>query len=71
MEEIWLALIVIAVGAFSLLCAIKDWDWFILSAKAKLVVLLLGRKGARIFYAVLGIVLIAMGVIVLLPGSTG
>ncbi|MCR5122870.1 MAG: hypothetical protein K6B74_10685 [Ruminococcus sp.] len=48
-------LIVILVGVFCTFCAYKDFDWFMGSTKAWLFVKLFGRKGARIFYMIIGI----------------
>jgi hypothetical protein len=51
----------IAVGIFSVFCSIKDYDWFMEHRKARLLVKLLKRNGARIFYTVLGTGLIVFG----------
>jgi small neutral amino acid transporter SnatA (MarC family) len=59
-------LIVIAMGLFSLLGAILDWDWYMNHRKARFIVKILGRKGARIFYAILGLGLIVLGVLLAL-----
>ncbi len=53
--------ILIGVGAFSVFCSIKDYDWFMEHRKARLLVKLLKRNGARIFYTVLGAGLIVFG----------
>jgi predicted small integral membrane protein len=58
-------LIFIAMGSFVLIGAIGNWEWFMNHRKAKLVVKILTRKGARIFYGILGSVLIAFGVLIL------
>ncbi|MEQ1500870.1 MAG: immunity 17 family protein [Myxococcota bacterium] len=50
------------VGVFSLYGAGTDADWFMASRRAALFVRMFGRGGARLFYAVLGIVLIGIGV---------
>lgn len=51
----------LASGAFSILGAIFDWDWFMDGPKARFVVRFLGRPGARIFYALLGAGLMVIG----------
>lgn len=49
-------------GIFSILGAVKDWDFFMNNHKAQLWVKLFGRKGARIFYAILGAIICIIGV---------
>lgn len=57
-------LVFVAVGAFSLLGGICNWEWFMNSAKARFMVKILSRNGARIFYGILGLALLAFGIIV-------
>jgi len=57
------ALFIIAAGSFSILGAICNWDWFMNSRKAEFMVRILTRNGARIFYAILGILLVVLGVL--------
>jgi small neutral amino acid transporter SnatA (MarC family) len=47
-------LFIVAAGIF-------DWDWFMTHRKAAIVVNLLGRNGARIFYIVIGIIMAVIG----------
>ena len=54
-------LIIISAGVFSICGAVYDWDWFIHSRKARFFVFLFGRDGARVFYGILGAVVILMG----------
>lgn len=54
-------LILFAIGIFTIVGAIQDWDWFMNHRRARLWVKLFGRNGARIFYMLLGVFLIAMG----------
>ena len=63
--EIVLSLLLIACGLFSIFCAYKDFDWFMSHRKARFMVNILGRKGARIFYGALGLA-ICVGAIVLI-----
>ncbi len=65
MHPIGLALI-IGGGAFSIVGAFCNWDWFMNYSIARLIVALFGRQGARIFYAVLGVALIVFGTLVAL-----
>ncbi len=55
-------LLFVAIGAFSMLGAIFDWDFFMNARKARLMVAILTRNGARIFYALLGLALLVFGV---------
>ena len=48
-------------GCFSLLCALMNWDWFFKSPNAQIIVKPLGRKNARFFYGIVGLVLIIIG----------
>ena len=57
-------------GVFSAFCSMKDYEWFMGSRKAKLLVNVFGRKAARIFYAVLGFLLVAVGCVILLTTVT-
>ena len=55
-------LLLIFVGLFSLAGAFFDWEWFMNNRKARLFVALFGRRGARIFYGLLGLTIVAFGV---------
>jgi hypothetical protein len=50
-----------AAGVFTIAAAILDWDWFFKSSKARFFVDALGRNGARMFYGVLGVVILFLG----------
>ena len=54
--------ILLLIGVFCLICAWKDYDWFMESRKASALVGLFGRKGARFFYIALGAVITLIGV---------
>ena len=58
-----LGLILVAAGLISICGAAFDWDFFINSRKAQFFVSILGRTGARVFYAILGLVIIVLGVL--------
>ena len=50
-------------GLFTLLAARSNWNWFWNHPKAKGVLSICrGKKGARVFYSILGILLIALGI---------
>lgn len=59
-----IGLIFIAAGLFSICGAAFDWDWFINSRKARFFVATFGRTGARVFYALLGISIVLIGVLI-------
>ena len=59
-------LILVAAGLFSICGAAFDWDFFINSRKARFFVSILGRTGARIFYAILGLVIVVLGALITL-----
>jgi len=59
----FLFVIFILMGAFSLVAAVFNFNWYFESEGVMMFVRRFGRKGARIFYAVLGVVLIAGGII--------
>ena len=50
-----------ALGAFSLVAAVINMDWFFETSAAMSFVSKLGRTGARIFYGLLGIGLLICG----------
>ncbi|MDR2119001.1 MAG: immunity 17 family protein [Tannerellaceae bacterium] len=50
-------------GAVSLTVAAGNFDWFFRSRQTATFVYRLGRNGARIFYGLLGIALIAAGIL--------
>ncbi|MBQ9601489.1 MAG: immunity 17 family protein [Neisseriaceae bacterium] len=52
------SILIILAGVMCIASAIFNWNWFYTNARASLFVYLLGRNGARIFYALLGIFLI-------------
>ena len=49
-------------GLISLLASLLDWNWFFTARNAQSIVRNVGRKRARLFYGVLGIILIGMAV---------
>ena len=53
--------IFITLGAFSLVAAIFNFDWYFETSGATTFVNKFGRKGARIFDALLGLALIGCG----------
>jgi len=55
-----------ACGIFAICGAAFNWDWFMNHRKARFLVRLVGRTGARIFYGFLGATLVVFGVLVAL-----
>jgi len=50
-------------GFFTLLAGLSNWNWFWNHPKAKGVLSMCrGKKGAKIFYSISGILLIALGI---------
>ena len=54
--------IFVIVGLLAIGAAIFDWDWFFQAQNTQLIVKNVGRERARLFYAVLGILMIAAAV---------
>lgn len=57
-------LFMMAAGVFSICGAAFDWDWFFNNYRAKPIVKLFGREGARTFYIVIGIFIIIVSLFV-------
>lgn len=66
-----MGLVFAAIGLFSLMGAIMNWDWYFNNRKARGVVAIFGRNGARIFYGILGVIFIAIGLFVAFGGIFG
>ena len=49
-------------GLVSLLAALQDWNWFFTARNTQFIVQNVGRRQARLFYGVLGVLLIATAV---------
>lgn len=60
-EGLLLGLFLGSMGVFTICGAACDWDWFMGSRKARFFVAMLGRNGARVFYGLLGIAIILIG----------
>ena len=50
------------VGLLAILASLFNWDWFFNSQNTQFIVKNVGRKQARLFYALLGILMIATAV---------
>lgn len=47
-------------GILALLASVLDWDWFFTARNAQFVVRNVGRRQARWFYGILGLILLGM-----------
>jgi hypothetical protein len=63
-------LLLVGVGLFTLAGAVFDWDWYMNNHRARLVVRLIGRTGARVFYSLIGLGIAFYGIALML-GYTG
>lgn len=54
-------------GVFSVVASILNWEWFFSHRKAAVFESILGRKGARIFYFILGLGIIIFVSVKLVP----
>lgn len=61
-SEYFILALFIALGVFSMVAAAFNFDWYFQTSGAMTFVRRFGRRGARIFYALLGVALIACGV---------
>lgn len=56
-NEIIAAILCILVGTFTLVASVFNWEFFFQSRRAKIFLTIFRRKGARIFYSALGVLL--------------
>ena len=54
--------IFVVVGLLAILASILNWDWFFQSQNTRFIVSNVGRKQARLFYALLGVLMIATAI---------
>ena len=54
--------IFVLVGLLAILAGILNWDWFFQSQNTRFIVNNVGRKQARLFYALLGVLMIATAI---------
>ena len=52
----------VVAGIVAILASLFNWDWFFKARNAQLIVRNVGRPRARLFYGVLGLILIGMAV---------
>jgi len=58
------------VGLLAILASLFNWDWFFRSQNTQFIVQNVGRKQARLFYALLGVLMIATAVYFFLEVQT-
>lgn len=49
-------------GITSLLAALLNWDWFFTTRNAQTIIRNVGRSRARLFYGILGMIIIGMAI---------
>ena len=57
-----LGILFVAIGVFTVLGGVFNWDWYMNYPKARFMTSLMGRGGARVFYIIFGLGVIAFGV---------
>ena len=60
-DDVPLAIMAWVAGTFTIVAAIADWEWFFSHPKARFFVDRFGRSGARVFYVILGLMLVVLG----------
>lgn len=49
-------------GIVSILAAVLNWDWFFNTQNVQFIVKNVGRKRSRLFYGILGLILVATAI---------
>jgi hypothetical protein len=62
-SNLLMALFFVFAGIFTFCGGLFNWDWFMLNRRARLIVRIFGRGGARIFYMVLGVAILLTGLV--------
>lgn len=60
-QDIFVGVVAIVIGAAAFLSGVTNWEPSFRLPKARLLEGQFGRRGSRIFYAAIGLVLIALG----------
>lgn len=60
MEKLLISIVLIGAGIFSILGGVFNWDFFFNNRKAELWVRIFKRNGARVFYVLIGILVIVL-----------
>lgn len=62
-ESIFLNYFFMAIGLFSMIASLTNWEYLFTHHKSQLLLKMFGRKGARIFYILLGLTLFSFGLL--------
>ncbi len=62
-DPFWIGAFFLAVGLFSVFGAALNWSLFVNHRKARGLATLIGQTGMRIFYVLLGVALVVLGVL--------
>lgn len=62
MAQYIIQFIFIVAGIVSILAAIFNWEWFFTAQNTQAIVRNVGRQRARLFYGILGFILISMSI---------
>jgi hypothetical protein len=57
-------LLISAIGALLFFAARSEWSWFWGHYKARFIVRIMGQQGARMFYGMIGVALIVLGILI-------
>lgn len=57
--------LMLCLGALIFVAAITNWDWYFKQRRAQTMIKLMGRNGARVLYAVLGLLFVVFAWMVL------
>ena len=56
-------LLIAALGLFTAGCGVFDWEWAMTTRQGRLVTTMITRTGARVFYVVVGVGMIVVGIL--------
>ena len=62
-ETTIIGIVLFCLGLFSIFCSAMNFDWFFEHRKAAKFVEIFGRSGTRVFYIVLGVLMIFFAII--------
>ncbi|MCI1648049.1 MAG: immunity 17 family protein [Bacteroides sp.] len=62
MSQYIIQFIFIVAGIIAVLAALLNWEWFFTAQNTQVIVKNVGRQRARLFYGILGFILISMSV---------
>lgn len=60
----WLIpILIVSCGLFAIVCAARDYEWFMGHRKAQLLIKIIGRTATRLFYITIGVALTVVGAV--------